>query len=57
MVQIVEAPMTGTHILTVLSVLLMIGVSVLIGWIITKIMEGKGYKTNLAINLCLCGLI
>ena len=57
MVQIVEAPMTGPHILTVLSVFLMIGVSVLVGWIITKIMEGKGYKTNLAINLCLCGLI
>lgn len=57
MVQFIEAPMAGGYILAVLSVLLMIAVSVLVGWVITKIMVGKEYKTNLAINLCLCGVI
>lgn len=34
-----------------------VGASVLIGWILTKVMQRKGFKTNLPINLALIGSV
>lgn len=57
MVQVIETPMARSNVHAVLFVLLMIAVSTLIGWGLTRIMISKGYKTNMAVNLCLSGVI
>ncbi len=41
--------------LAVLTAILMIGLSVLVGWLLTTVMQKKGFKTSLALNLILPG--
>lgn len=42
----------GLYILLLLAT---VGLSVLVGWILTKVMQGKGFKCNLPVNLTLSG--
>lgn len=42
----------GVYILLLLAT---VGLSVLVGWILTKVMQGKGIKCNLPVNLTLSG--
>ncbi len=43
--------------LFVLLMLAAVGMSVLIGWILTKVMQGKGFKCNLPVTLTLSGTL
>lgn len=38
-------------VIGVLALLLIVGISLLIGWIVNKVMVSKGFKTSLALNL------
>ena len=44
----------GLYILLLLAT---VGLSVLIGWILTKVMRGKGFKCNLPVTLALSGTL
>ena len=57
MVQVVETPMAGGDMKTVFSILLMIALSLLIAWLLTRVMITRGFKTTLVVNLCLAGTV
>lgn len=38
-------------VIGVLALLLIVGISLLIGWVVNKVMVSKGFKTSLALNL------
>lgn len=42
--------------LIVLLAIAAVGISILIGWILTKVMKGKGFKTSMPTNLILSGV-
>lgn len=55
-------PVTGWNIkaetvVAILFAIALIGIGILSGWLLTKIMSGKGFKTNLAVNLSLSGVM
>lgn len=47
---------TTTAVLSVLTVILFIGIAVLIGWTLSKIMSAKGFKTNHAAIIGISGV-
>lgn len=56
MFQTVTTHIPVTHLWTVLSALLFAGIAVLIGWMLTKNMQSKHFKTDMTWNLLLSGL-
>ena len=47
---------TTTAVLSVLTVILFIGIAILIGWMLSKIMSSKGFKTNHAAIIGISGV-
>lgn len=55
---IVKAENFATEfIIGILALLAIVGATVLVGWVLNKMMTGKGFKTNLTVNLILSAVI